>query len=181
MVQRDNERIGSMRNRMSLPLLLVFVMVLAGCGEVSAQQPGSSSISSTQLPSGCLASMHGASDTAVRFECKAFTSTAGSAPGQDLSWVASMPLHVEFSRMNESLTMVVRMPCGVLNVPVSIGADVITPDSAAMIESADGCTGSAAEYRTWTTAFVKMPMTYTLENQVLVLTNDLGQIKFKTS
>ncbi len=73
------------------------------------------------------------------------------------------------------------MPCGVLNVPVSIGADVITPDSAAVIQSADGCTGSAAEYRTWTTTFVSTPMMYSLENQSLVLTNDTGEIEFKTS
>ena len=170
-----------MTNRMSVPLFLILAVVLAGCGEASAQQPGSGSVSPTQSPSGCLASTDSESVSAGRFECKAFSSTGGSAPGQDLSWVASTPLDVEFGRMNESLTMVVRMPCGVLNVPVSIGADVITADSAAMIESADGCTGSAAEYRTWTTAFVTTPMTYSLENQSLVLTNDVGQIKFKSS
>lgn len=168
-----------MTNRMSLPLFLMIAIVLAGCGEVSAQRSGSSSVSSTLPPSGCLASTYSESNSAERFECKAFTSTGGSASGRDLSWVASTPLHVEFGRMNGSLTMAVRMPCGVLNVPVSIGADVITPDSAAMIESADGCTGSAAEYRTWTTAFATTPMTYSLESQSLVLTNGVGQIKFK--
>ena len=170
-----------MMNRMSLPLLLILAVVLAGCGEVSAQQPGSSSISSTQSPSGCIASTSSEGVSAERIECKAFTSTVGSAPGQDLSWVASTPLYMEFSRKNEPRTMVVRMPCGVLNIPVDIGTDVITPDAAATIESADGCTGSVSEYRTWTTAFVKMPMTYSLEYQALVLTNDLGQIKFKSS
>lgn len=170
-----------MTNRMSLPLVLMLAVVLAGCGEVSAQQPGSGPVSSTHSPSGCLASTHSADASADPIECMAYTSTGGSAPGHDLSWLASTPLHMEFSRMNESLTIVVRMPCGVLNVPVTIGADVITPDSAAMIQSADGCTGSAAEYRTWTTAFVNSPMTYSLENQSLVLANGTGQIQFKGS
>ena len=168
-----------MVNRMILPLCLLIAVVLAGCGEDSAQQPGPSSVSLTQFPSDCLASKDSEDVSAKQFECTAFTSTEGSAPGQDSSWLASTPLHLEFSQMNESLTMVVRMPCGVLNIPVSIGADIFTPDSAAMIQSADGCTGSAAEHRTWTTAFVTTPMTYSLENQSLVLTSDSGQIKFK--
>ncbi|MFJ6418356.1 hypothetical protein [Paeniglutamicibacter sp. NPDC091659] len=170
-----------MKNRVSLPLFLVLAVVLAGCGGVTAQPPGSSSVSSTQSPSDCLASTSSESVSAGRFECKAFISTEGSASGQDLSWVASMLLHVGFGRMNGALTMVVRMPCGVLNVPVSIGADVITPDSAAMIQSADGCTGSAAEYRTWTIAFVRMRITYSMEKQSLVLSNVVGQINFKSS
>ncbi|MFF5790672.1 hypothetical protein ACFY5D_01350 [Paeniglutamicibacter sp. NPDC012692] len=170
-----------MKNRMSLPLMLMFALVLAGCGDVSAQQSVSSSVSPTQSPSGCLASTYSESVVTERFECKAFTSTEGSASGQDLSWVASAPVQVEFGRMDESLTMTIRMPCGVLNVPVSIDADVINPDSAAMIQSADGCIGSTVEYRMWTTAFVKMPTTYFLDNQSLVLTNDVGQIKFKSS
>jgi hypothetical protein len=170
-----------MTKRMNLPLVLMFALVLAGCGEVSAQQPGSSSVSSTPSPSECRASTHSESASAGRFECKAFTSTEGISPARDLSWVTSTPLHMEFARMNESLTMVVRMPCGVLNVPVSVGDDAITPDSASMIRSADGCTGLAAEYRTWTTDFVSTPMTYSWENQSLVLTNDMGQIKLKGS
>lgn len=77
--------------------------------------------------------------------------------------------------------MVVRMPCGVLNIRVTIGPDVITPAPAVIKESADGCAGSRAEYRVWTSTFVKTPMTYSLENHVLVLTNDLGQLKLKSS
>lgn len=170
-----------MMNRASAPLFLILSVTLAGCGGASAQQPWSSPVFSTQSPSGCRASTDNAGDFAGGLECKAFTSAGGSSPSHDLPWMAFTPLRVEFSTVNESPTMVVRMPCGVLNVPVSIGADVITPDSAAMIQSADGCTGSTAEYRTWTTTFVSTPMKYSLENQILVLTNDTGEIEFKTS
>lgn len=170
-----------MMNRASGPLFLILAATLGGCGGASAQQPGSSSVSSTQSPSGCRASTDNTGDFAGGLECKAFTSTGGSSPGRDLPWMAFTPLHVEFSPVNESPTMVVRMPCGVLNVPVFIGADVTAPDSAAMIQSADGCIGSTAEYRTWTTTFVSTPMKYSLENWILVLTNDTGEIEFKTS
>ncbi len=83
--------------------------------------------------------------------------------------------------MNGSLTMVVRMPCGVLNVPVSVAAEAMTPDPAGMIESADGCIGPAGEQRAWTTAYLKTPLTYSLGKQSLVLTNDQGQIIFRRS
>lgn len=170
-----------MTSRKGLPLLLMLAIVLAGCGQVAAQQPESGSVSSSQTSSSCLAAKPGESAPAEQLECKAFTSTAGSALGKNLSWVASTPLHMEFDRINESPTMVVRMPCGVLNIRVAIGTDAITPDPATMIESADGCTGSRAEQRAWTSSFVKTPMTYALEKNVLILTNDLGQLKFKSS
>lgn len=83
--------------------------------------------------------------------------------------------------MNGALTMVVRMPCGVLNVPVAVSTEKITPDPEAMIQSADGCYGPEAKYRAWTTGYLKEPLTFVWEKQLLVLTNDLGQINFKSS
>jgi hypothetical protein len=65
-------------------------------------------------------------------------------------------------RMNGSLTMVVRMPFGVLNVPVAVSTEKITPDPDGMIQSADGCYGPEAEYRAWTTGYLKKPLTFRL-------------------
>jgi hypothetical protein len=73
------------------------------------------------------------------------------------------------------------MPCGVLNVPVTVSRDKITPDPEGMIESADGCIGPEAEYRAWTTGYLKKPLTFVWEKQLLVFTNDLGQISFERS
>ncbi|WP_427017069.1 hypothetical protein ACQCSX_20655 [Pseudarthrobacter sp. P1] len=170
-----------MKNRVVVSLLLVGSAALAGCAGATAPQSGPSPVPSTHVPFDCLDPAYSESVATEPFECKAFISAEGSAPGQDLSWIASMPLHASFGHMNGSLAMVVRMPCGVLNVPVAIGAGVVTPDVAGMVQSADGCIGQAAEYRAWTTAFVKTPMAYSLDNQSLVLANDLGQIKFKRS
>ena len=66
-----------------------------------------------------------------------------------------------------------------LNVPVSVGADAIIPDSGAMIESADGCSGSAADHRAWMRTLTGSPIAYSLENGSLVLTNDIGRTVFK--
>lgn len=68
-----------MTNRMSLPFVLMFAVVLAGCSEVSAQPSGSSLVSSTLSLSGCLASTDGEGASAERVECKAFTSTPYSS------------------------------------------------------------------------------------------------------
>jgi hypothetical protein len=80
--------------------------------------------------------------------------------------------------MDSSLTMVVRMPCGVLNVPVVLDTFSLTPDPGGLVESADGCVGPAAEHRSWTTDYFKEPTVYQLDAQGLVLTNRLGQIRF---
>jgi hypothetical protein len=110
--------------------------------------------------------------------CRHFTSAAGNAPGQNLYWLTSTPLSLSFDRVDASLTMVVRMPCGVLNVPVVLDGFGLTPDPGKLAESADGCVGPAAEQRSWTAAYFKEPMVYQLDAQGLVVTNRLGQIRF---
>lgn len=110
--------------------------------------------------------------------CQHFTSAAGNAAGQNLYWLTSTPLHMSFDRMDASLTMVVRMPCGVLNVPVTVDAFGLTPVPGGLAESADGCSGPATEQRSWARAYFREPMIYRLEPQVLVFTNRLGQIRF---
>jgi hypothetical protein len=129
----------------------------------------------SQLPAGCRASAGAAGPP---LECGHFTSVGGNAAGQNLSWLASTPLSVGFDRMDASLTMVVRMPCGVLNIPVVLDVFSLTPDPGGLVESADGCTGPAAEHRSWTTGYVKEPMVYQLDAKGLVLSNRLGQIRF---
>ena len=110
--------------------------------------------------------------------CRTFTSTSGYARGHNMHWLTSSPLHVSFDRM-DGVTMVVRMPCGVLNVPVSVDNFGLVPDPARMAESADGCGGPDAEHRAWTSAFFKAPLVYQLNSAELVLTNELGQVRFK--
>lgn len=130
------------------------------------------------VPPGCRDAGYGQSGTAGPLECGSFTSTSANAPGQNLYWLTSTPLHMSFNRLGGSLTMVVQMPCGVLNVPVTIDSFGLTPDPAAMAESADGCAGPEAGYRTWTTDYFRAPSIYTLDAQSLVLANELGRIRF---
>ena len=157
---------------------------LAGCGATAAPSTEPSptpSTSTTFIPFDCGDAAYSESVSAETLECKTFTSTAGIAPEHDLSWLTSTPLQMSFMRMNGSLTMLVRMPCGVLNVPVAVSTEKITPVPDGMIQSADGCYGPEAEYRAWTTGYLKKPLTFVWEKQLLVLTNDLGQINFKSS
>ena len=63
------------------------------------------------------------------------------------------------------------MPCGVLNVPVSV-------DDSSLVESAEGCDGAASEQRSWATAYFMEPLIYQLDTQALSFTNGLGQIRF---
>lgn len=172
-----------MKNRVLLSFLLVSAPALAGCGDPAAAPKESSPAPSVSagVPFDCQDANYRERVRAEPLECKRFTSIAGSAPGQDLSWLTSTPLHMTFGRMNGSLTMVLRMPCGVLNIPVSVTSDAMTPDAAGMIESADGCAGPAGEQRTWTTTYVKTRLTYSLGEDSLLLTSDLGQIHFKRS
>lgn len=111
--------------------------------------------------------------------CRKFTSTWGYARGQNMYWLTSAPLHLSFDRMNGALTLVVRMPCGVLNVPAAVDDFGLVPEPARMAESADGCIGPDAEHRSWTSAYFKEPAVYHLDSSELVLTNGLGQIRFK--
>jgi hypothetical protein len=111
--------------------------------------------------------------------CRTFTSTSGYARGRNMFWLTSTPLHLNFDRMTGESTMVVRMPCGVLNVPVAPDDFALVPVPARMAESADGCMGPASEHRSWTSAFFKDPMVYQLGSSELVLTNELGQIRFE--
>lgn len=173
-----------MKNRILIAVLSLAVVALSGCGDGSASQAEPSADSSARAgdgPGSCADSKHSESVKNEPLECKSFTSQAGRATGQDLSWVATTPLEASFGRMNGALTLVVRMPCGVLNVPVTVSATVITPDPAEMIESADGCAGPASDQRTWTTDYLSHPLEYSLDKQELVLTNGLGHIAFARS
>lgn len=173
-----------MKNRLLLGVLSLSVALLAGCSAGPAAQAGTSatpSVSAGNTQSGCEDATYSESVKEDPFECKAFTSTTGHAAGKDLPWVKQAPLEATFNRMNGALTMVVRMPCGVLNVPVTVDTDTLTPDPAEMIQSADGCSGPAGDQRTWTTDFLSQPLKYSLDQQVLVLTNNLGEITFAGS
>lgn len=117
--------------------------------------------------------------TAASLACHSFTSTAGYARGQNMSWLSSTPLRISFDRMGAATTLVVRMPCGVLNVPVSVDAFGLVPDPAGTAASAEGCAGSEGEHRSWTSAYFQVPAVYRLDSSELVLTNERGQIRFK--
>lgn len=148
-----------------------------GAGLGTGAKPGAAP-SRSQLPADCPGDPGQAGTGAAALECRQFTSTSGNAAGQNLFWLTSAPLHVGFTRLNGSGTVVVRMPCGVFNVPVSVDDFGLTPDPGRLAESADSCAGPAAEQRSWTTAYFKSPMIYRLNAEELVLTSQLGQIRF---
>lgn len=135
----------------------------------------------TQVPAACPSGAGGTASGAgvAALACRTFTSTSGYARGQNMYWLTSSPLHLGFEPMNGALTMVVRMPCGVLNVPVSADEFGLVPEPAGMAESANGCVGPASDYRSWATAYFKEPMVYRLDSSELVLTSERGQIRLK--
>ncbi|MCX6500071.1 MAG: hypothetical protein NTU93_14930 [Arthrobacter sp.] len=155
--------------------------VVAGASSV----PATSTSTSTPAPAACPTRLAGAGVSpvpaygAVALTCRTFTSTSGYARGRNMYWLTAAPLHLGFDRMNGALTMVVRMPCGVLNVPVAVDDFGLVPDPARMAESADGCAGPDAEHRSWTSAYFKEAVVYHLDSSELVLTSQLGQIRFK--
>lgn len=116
---------------------------------------------------------------AAGLACHSFTSTSGYARGQNLSWLTSTPLHVAFDQGGGTPVLVVRMPCGVLNMPVAVDDIGVVPDASRLAESADGCAGPASEQRRWATSFFTQPMVYRLDSAGLVLTNERGQIRFR--
>lgn len=149
-----------------------------GAGLGTGAKPGAAP-STSQLPADCSDAPIQAGTGAGALDCQQFTSTDGSAAGQNLYWLTSTPLHVGFNRMNGTATVVVRMPCGVLTVPVSVDAFGVTPEPSGLVQSADGCARAAAEQRSWTTAYFTSPLIYRLSAEELVLSNQLGQIRFK--
>jgi hypothetical protein len=168
-----------MKRRPLPTFLLIGVLALTGCGGLAARQAGPSPATSAASPFDCSDATYLESVSRDPFECKTFTSTAGTDYRRDLTWLATTPLRMSFSRMNGTLTMTVRMPCGTLNVPVAIAAPTLTPDPERLAETAIGCSGTTGDMRRWTVNFLKSPLTYTLKKQSLVLTDDLGQIEFR--
>lgn len=150
-------------------------------GETASPGPTTGAPASPSLPAPPLQTPAACGGTATgsdALSCRSFTSTSGYARGQNMYWLTSAPLHVSFDKMN-GLTMVVRMPCGVLNIPVSVDDFGLVPDPAGVAESADGCAGTESDHRSWARAYFKEPMVYHLDSSELVLTNELGQIRFK--
>jgi hypothetical protein len=138
---------------------------------------------STPAPAACPTRVAGAAVAgpvygAAALACRTFTSTSGTVRGQNMYWLTSTPLHLSFDRV-DGVTLVVRMPCGVLNVPVAVDDFGLDPDPVRMAESADGCAGPDAEHRSWTSAYFKVPAVYQLDSSELVFTNELGQIRFR--
>jgi hypothetical protein len=152
-----------------------------GIATTGLSVPASLPAQPTQVPVACPGGVSGADSCAgaAALARRTFTSTSGYARGQNMYWLTSSPLHVGFEPVDGALTMVVRMPCGVLNVPVSADDFGLVPDPARMAESANGCVGPASEHRSWTTAYFKEPMVYRLDSSELVLTSELGQIRLK--
>jgi hypothetical protein len=64
---------------------------------------------------------------------------------------------------------------------VTISADVITADPVRMAESVDGCAGPEAEDRSWTGTFLTPPLSYSLDEETLMLSNNIGRITFQGS
>jgi hypothetical protein len=171
---------GVAMKRRPLPsFVLIGVLALTGCGGLAARQAGPGPVTSTASPFDCSDAKYRESVNRDPFECKNFTSTAGTDYRHNLTWLATNPLRMSFSRVNGTLTMTVRMPCGTLNVPSAVTARTLTTDPERLAETANGCSGTTGDIRRWTVSFLKSPLTYSLTERALVLTNDLGQIEFK--
>jgi len=111
------------------------------------------------------------------FGCVTFESHEGADISGTLSWLSSDPIAVSFTVQNGTPTMVVSTPCNAINVPVTITATQITPDTGGLSVGAMGCLSPAGDYEAWTTRFVSSPMDYALSGNELRLESANGIVQ----
>lgn len=103
------------------------------------------------------------------FGCASFRSVDGSDAAGPVTWLSAAPLTVTFSVLNQTPTLVVVTPCNTLNVPITIGADRLTPRADDIVSGAMGCTGPAGDQEAWARRLVSAPLSYSLEGGELRL------------
>jgi len=111
------------------------------------------------------------------FGCATFVSHEGADASGTRPWLSSDPIAVSFAVQNGTPTMVVSTPCNAINVPVTITATQITPDTGGLTVGAMGCASPAADYEAWATGFVSSPMDYALSGNELRLENSNGTVQ----
>ena len=150
-------------------------LMLSGCGQ-SGNVPGASPGASiqalmTQQPEPfCQGGPLG---------CSTFTSVRGSDATGDVAWLGTQPLRISSTHVNGAWTLLVKTPCNVLNVEVSVQEDVWATRS--MAASAMGCRELEGSYEAWTVKLFEQPVQWNLDDGMLTLSNPHATIEFKES
>ena len=150
-------------------------LLLSGCGQ-SGNVPGATPGSSiqpliTQQPEPfCEGGPLG---------CSTFTSVHGSDADGDVAWLGTQPLQISSTHINGEWTLLVKTPCNVLNVEVSVQDDVWAMRS--MAASAMGCRELEGSYEGWTVKLFEQPVQWNLDDGVLTLSNSHATIELKES
>ena len=150
-------------------------LMLSGCGQ-SGNVPGASPGASiqalmTQQPEPfCEGGPLG---------CSTFTSVRGSHATGDVAWLGTQPLRISSTHVNGEWTLLVKTPCNVLNVEVSVQEDVWATRS--MAASAMGCRELEGSYEAWTVKLFEQPVQWNVDDGVLTLSNSHATIELKES
>ncbi|MFJ5955521.1 META domain-containing protein [Paenarthrobacter sp. NPDC092416] len=156
-------------------VLSACALLLSGCGQSGGDlgatpgvslQPGTTQQAEPSCESGPLG-------------CSEFTSVRGSDAEGDVAWLGTEPLKVSSTHINGEWTMLVKTPCNVLNVAVSVQENVLTTRSMAV--SAMGCSEPKGSYEAWTIKLFEKPVQWKRDGGMLTLSNAHATIELKES
>ncbi|MDR6685860.1 hypothetical protein J2Y41_001418 [Arthrobacter sp. 1088] len=111
--------------------------------------------------------------------CSTFTSVHGSDATGDVAWLGTRPLQISATHINGAWTLLVKTPCNVLNVEISVKDDTWAMRS--MAASAMGCPELEGSYEAWTAKLFEQPVQWKLNGGVLTLSNPHATIELKES
>lgn len=110
--------------------------------------------------------------------CGKFRSTAGTAAGQPISWVAGGEITAQLNRVGEDTYLTAVLPCGPINAAVAIeGSGMVL--SGELVVGASGCVDAAkGEQRTWALNLLQGGVQLNYMNGVLTWTNGMDSLTF---
>lgn len=125
------------------------------------------------LITGCVPAAERAFDSAV------FASRMGQDGTGPLPWIEANPVYWQLEYVDGQYSAVVGPPCAPVTAPVTLSEDTIDVDMDRAAIADVECDGPRAAMDAWVREFIAEPLAYTLEGEVLVLTNGGGSLTFE--
>lgn len=113
--------------------------------------------------------------------CARYVSTGGhdSVTDEDLPWLASDPLTINFAYANDALTLLVGTPCNSLQAAVELTDKQLIADPKHVMTDLMACLDQRGQQGSWAMDFIGSPMTYDTTGNALTLTTSLGEVTFR--
>lgn len=170
--------------------LLCLGMLLASCGDqvtaepgTGAPAPGSTSSATPARPTPVSTSSTPPQVSCAAFlpsaPCATYTSTSGTAGGQDVPWVAPGSLMVQLNSVNGDLHLSVKTNCAPIGGPVDITGDTMTVGDLAI--GAIGCREELGRQDQWVLEFLTRPVAMTFSQDTLIWTSGTDTLSFKSA